>query len=69
LTPAHARIARGVFAAAAPMAGAAGSMFDLSGSDRHNHRVRVLGGVLAAEAGDLLRDCFRAKRGKLTNPS
>ncbi len=44
-------------------------MFDLSGSDRHNHRVRVLGGVLAAEAGDLLRDCFRAKRGKLTNPS
>jgi tRNA(Arg) A34 adenosine deaminase TadA len=57
-----------VFAAADPKTGAAGSVFDLLGSDRHNHRVRVLGGVLAAEAGDLLRDYFRAKRGKLTNP-
>jgi len=64
----HARIARVVFAAADPKTGAAGSVFDLLGSDRHNHRVRVLGGVLAAEAGDLLRDYFRAKRGKLTNP-
>lgn len=60
----HARIARVVFAAADPNTGAAGSVFDLLGSERHNHRVEIAGGVLAAEAGTLLRDYFRAKRGK-----
>lgn len=58
----HARIARVVFGATDPKTGAAGSMFDTLVSDRHNHRVDVSGGVLAEEAGDLLRTFFRSRR-------
>ena len=59
----HARVARVVYAAPDPKTGAAGSVFDLLLSDRHNHRVEVTAGVLADEAGDMLRDWFRARRG------
>jgi tRNA(Arg) A34 adenosine deaminase TadA len=58
----HARVARVVFAASDPRTGAAGSVFDLLGSPRHNHRVEITSGVLADEAGRMLRDYFRAKR-------
>lgn len=58
----HARVARVVFAASDPRTGAAGSVFDLLGSPRHNHRIEVTSGVLADEAGRMLRDYFRAKR-------
>ncbi len=60
----HARIARVVFAASDPKTGAAGSVFDLLADPRHNHRVQVLGGVLADESGRMLSNYFRAKRGK-----
>jgi tRNA(Arg) A34 adenosine deaminase TadA len=60
----HARVQRVVFAAADPKTGAAGTVFDILGSDRHNHRVVVAAGVLAAEAGAMLSDYFRRKRGK-----
>ena len=60
----HARVQRVVYAAADPKTGAAGSVFDILGSDRHNHRIEVAAGVLAVEAGSLLSDYFRAKRGK-----
>lgn len=58
----HARIGRVVYGATDPKTGAAGSMFDTLVSDRHNHRVEVTGGVLAGEAGDLLRAFFRSRR-------
>lgn len=58
----HARVARVVYAAADPKTGAAGSVFDTLISERHNHRVRVEGGLLADESGALLRDFFRARR-------
>jgi tRNA(adenine34) deaminase len=58
----HARVKRVVFAAADPKTGAAGSVFDLLGSERHNHRVQITGGVLAEEAGTRLSDYFRRKR-------
>ena len=58
----HARLARVVFAAADPKTGAAGSVFDTLLSDRHNHRVDVQGGLLADEAGDLLRTFFASRR-------
>jgi tRNA(adenine34) deaminase len=58
----HARIARVVYGATDPKTGAAGSMFDTLVSDRHNHRVEVVGGVRAVEAGDLLRAFFRSRR-------
>jgi tRNA(adenine34) deaminase len=58
----HARIARVVFAADDPKTGAAGSRFDTLVSDRHNHRVKVERGLLAAESGEQLRRFFRARR-------
>ncbi|NZA27991.1 tRNA adenosine(34) deaminase TadA [Luteimonas sp. SJ-92] len=60
----HARIARLVHAASDPKTGAAGSVFDLLADPRHNHRVGVVGGVLAEEAGAMLTGYFRRKRGK-----
>lgn len=58
----HARVARVVYAAADPKTGAAGSVFDTLVSERHNHRIPVTAGVLAEEAGALLRDFFRSRR-------
>ena len=60
----HARLARVVHGASDPKTGAAGSVFDLLADPRHNHRVEVLGGVLADEAGQRLTGYFRRKRGK-----
>ena len=60
----HARVARVVYAATDPKTGAAGSVFDTLISDKHNHRVDVQGGVLAEEAGRMLTNYFRKKRGK-----
>jgi len=59
----HARVSRVVFGAYDPKTGAAGSVFDLLGDARHNHRVAITGGVLAEEAGTMLTNYFRAKRG------
>jgi tRNA(adenine34) deaminase len=59
----HARVARVVFAATDPRAGAAGSVFDLLPSDgRFNHQVSCQGGVLAEQSSALLKDFFRARR-------
>lgn len=58
----HARISRVVFAAFDPKSGAAGSVFDILGTDRLNHKVEILGGVLAAQASEKLRLFFRQRR-------
>lgn len=60
----HARVARVVFGAFDPKTGAAGSVFDLLADPRHNHRIDVVGGVLAEVAGPMLTAYFRARRGK-----
>jgi len=60
----HARVQRVVFAAADPRTGAAGSVYNILQSNELNHRCDVLGGVLALESGQLLRDFFRIKRNK-----
>jgi len=60
----HARVARLVYAASDPKTGACGSVFDLLGDARHNHRVEIHGGVLAREASTRLTNYFRAKRGR-----
>jgi tRNA(adenine34) deaminase len=57
-----ARIRRLVFAAADPKAGMAGSLACIPQDRRLNHRVEIAGGVLADEAGDLLRHFFRPRR-------
>jgi tRNA(adenine34) deaminase len=51
-----------VFAAADPKAGACGSVMDLVRDARANHRVDVVEGILAAEAGALLKEFFRERR-------
>ncbi|MDG4554149.1 MAG: tRNA adenosine(34) deaminase TadA [Candidatus Competibacter sp.] len=58
----HARVARVVFGAADPRAGAAGTVFDLLQSPVLNHRCLVVGGILAEECGLMLREFFRARR-------
>lgn len=58
----HARVQRVVFGAPDPRTGAAGSVFSLLDSDKFNHRVEVMGGVLADDCGDLLRRFFRERR-------
>jgi tRNA(adenine34) deaminase len=58
-----ARVDRLVYAAPDPKAGATGSLMDLSQDRRLNHRFAVERGVLADEAGELLRAFFRARRG------
>jgi len=58
----HARVARVVFGATDPKTGAAGSVFDTLLSPLHNHRVDVVGGVLAEECGMLLKSFFQARR-------
>lgn len=60
----HARLARLVYAAGDPKTGACGSVFDLLGDPRHNHRVQVTAGVLATQASTRLSNYFRAKRGR-----
>ncbi|HRZ04555.1 MAG TPA: tRNA adenosine(34) deaminase TadA [Candidatus Competibacteraceae bacterium] len=58
----HARVARVVYGAADPRAGAAGTAFDLLRSPVLNHRAEVTGGILAEECGTLLREFFRIRR-------
>jgi tRNA(adenine34) deaminase len=53
-----ARIARLVFGAFDPKAGAVSSLFDVVRDPRLNHRVEVRGGVLEAECSALLKDFF-----------
>jgi tRNA(adenine34) deaminase len=57
-----ARLARVVYGAEDPKAGAAGSLWDVLRDTRLNHRPEVIGGVLADECGALLRDFFAARR-------
>lgn len=56
------RLDRVVYGAQDPKAGAAGSLWDVLRDTRLNHRPEVIGGVLAAECGKLLRDFFAARR-------
>lgn len=57
-----ARIERLVYAAPDPKAGMAGSLACLPQDPRLNHHVAITAGVLAEEAGALLREFFRARR-------
>ena len=58
-----ARIDRLVFGAADPKAGMSGSLASIPTDPRLNHRVEIVGGILAADCGALLQDFFRARRG------
>lgn len=60
----HARVGRVVFGAWDPKTGAAGSMFNLLQSEKHNHKIEVTGGVLEAQCRDVLQEFFKRKRVK-----
>ena len=57
-----ARVPRVVFGAVDPKAGAAGSVLDVLGEPRLNHRPEVAGGLLAQESAALLRGFFGGRR-------
>ena len=59
-----ARVERLVFAARDIRFGAVRSKFALADSDLLNHRLRVEEGLLGAEAGELLAEFFRERRGR-----
>ena len=57
------RIDRLVYGTADPKAGMSGSLANIPNDPRLNHRVEIVGGILAADCGALLKDFFRARRG------
>ena len=57
-----ARVARVVFGAYDPKAGAAGTHYNLLVDPRFNHNSEVVGGVREAECGELLSDFFSNHR-------
>lgn len=59
----HARIARLVFGAAEPRAGAVRSIMRVLDHPALNHRVEVAGGVLESECTALMRAFFAERRG------
>lgn len=58
----HARIARLLYAARDPKAGACGSVLSVMNHPALNHRVELVEGVLADECGAMLSDFFRRRR-------
>jgi tRNA(adenine34) deaminase len=57
-----ARVPRVVYGASDPKAGACGSVLDVLGEPRLNHRPEVAGGLLAADCGAMLSAFFAARR-------
>jgi tRNA(adenine34) deaminase len=58
----HARLARVVYAAQDPKTGAAGSVVNLFEQEQLNHHTEVVGGVMAEEAGAMLKGFFSERR-------
>jgi tRNA(adenine34) deaminase len=58
----HARVARLVYAAADPKAGAAGSVLNVINHPELNHLAEVSSGLLAEESAERLRTFFRQRR-------
>jgi tRNA(adenine34) deaminase len=56
------RVARVVFAAPDPKAGACSSLYRLVTDPRLNHRAEVRGGLLKEECGEVLREFFQQRR-------
>jgi len=57
-----ARMGRLVYGATDPKAGACVSLYRIPEDERLNHRIPVVGGVLAGECGELLKEFFRSRR-------
>jgi tRNA(adenine34) deaminase len=57
-----ARVARVVYGAPDPKAGACGSVLNVLAEPRLNHRPELAAGLLASECGDLLSEFFATRR-------
>ena len=58
----HARLKRVVYGAADPKTGAAGSVVNLFAQAQLNHQTEVVGGVMAQEGAQLLKNFFKERR-------
>jgi tRNA(adenine34) deaminase len=58
----NARVPRVVYGATDPKAGAAGSVLDVLGEPRLNHRPEVASGLLAEDSAGILREFFLTRR-------
>jgi tRNA(adenine34) deaminase len=58
----HARVARLVFGAPDPRAGAAGSLYNLAEDGRINHRIEVTPGIMEEACRSLMQGFFRSRR-------
>ncbi|TNE77953.1 MAG: nucleoside deaminase, partial [Gammaproteobacteria bacterium] len=58
----HARVGRLVYGAEEPRAGAVVSQLRLTECGHYNHKIEVVGGVMAQKCGELVSEFFRAKR-------
>ena len=58
----HARVARLVYGASDPKAGAAGSVLQVLNHPSLNHKMEVTAGVLAGKCSEILQEFFRRRR-------
>ena len=56
------RVARIVYGADDPVAGACGSVFNIVSEKRLNHRIPVVKGMMADRSSELLKSFFRSRR-------
>ncbi|WP_426207795.1 tRNA adenosine(34) deaminase TadA [Massilia sp. TWP1-3-3] len=64
----HARLARVVYAASDPKTGVCGSVLNLFEQQQLNHHTQVTGGVMAVEAGAMLKAFFAERRSAARRP-
>ena len=62
------RLARIVYGADDPIAGACGSVFNIVSEKRLNHRIPVVKGVLGARSSEMLKAFFRDRRSAAKGP-
>ena len=60
----EARISNVFFGAYDPKGGACGSVIDVLEADKFCHNVNVVGGIMEAECGGIIKQFFRERRGK-----
>jgi len=58
----HSRVSRVVYGADDPKGGAAGSVFEILGTNKLNHQVEITSGVLAKECSEILKIFFKQRR-------
>lgn len=58
----NARVKTLVYGAKDPKAGACGTLFNITGDKRLNHRLEIVAGVMEADCQTLLKEFFKQKR-------